>query len=488
MKVSRTAVEQAGTAKQNHQWKPYTPPDGVVPKAKVKAAMAMDSTPYEYLNQQNLISGEAFPGYPYLALLSQLPEYRKFSETIAKEMTRKWIKIRAAGDEDKSDKVAALEDALERFKVKQAFAKCAELDGLFGRGQLYIDVKTPKGINAREDSNELDTPLIMAPAKIKKGALIGFQPIEPMWTYPSAYNADSPLSPDFYRPSRWYVMGKTVHASRLLRFVSREVPDILKAAYNFGGLSMSQIAQPYVNNWLRTRDSVSDLVHSFSTSGIKTNMSGILEGGAATDLFARLDLFNKCRDNRSAFVMDKDTEEFFQFNTPLSGLDALQAQSQEHMASVSNIPLVKLIGIQPAGLNASSDGEIRVFYDHIASMQEILFADPLKKVLDVIQLSEFGEIDPEITFEFEPLYALDEVQQSQVRKNDADADVALIGGGVLSPDDSRRRLAADPESIYHGLEVNDDLGDGPDLYDDPELETRKDNIQVKAKENLESGA
>ena len=45
------------------------------------------------------------------------------------------------------------------------------------------------------------------------------------------------------------------------------------------------------------------------------------------------------------------------------------AQSQEQISSVSRIPLVKWTGISPSGLNASSEGEIRVYYDLIHSEQ-----------------------------------------------------------------------------------------------------------------------
>ncbi|MGF6605041.1 hypothetical protein P3T23_009802, partial [Paraburkholderia sp. GAS448] len=48
---------------------------------------------------------------------------------------------------------------------------------------------------------------------------------------------------------------------------------MLKPAYAFGCLSLSQIAKPYVDNWLRTRQSVSDLLHSFSTMVLKTNLA-----------------------------------------------------------------------------------------------------------------------------------------------------------------------------------------------------------------------
>ena len=110
----------------------------------------------------------------------------------------------------------------------------------------------------------------MSKDKIGKGMLKRLRVIEPVWTYPSSYNATDPLKPDWYKPSSWFVQGKEVHSTRLLTFIGREVPDLLKPAYSFGGLSMSQMVKPYVDNWLRVRQSVSDLISTFSTSGIKT--------------------------------------------------------------------------------------------------------------------------------------------------------------------------------------------------------------------------
>lgn len=450
----------------------YAPPEGVIPAEQKKVAMAMDSTPYEYLN--SAYCGARFKGYQHLALLSQQPEYRKIAEVIAKEMTRKWIKVVCVGDDDKSEKVQAIEEALETHKVKDLFRKAAELDGFFGRGQIYIEVKTPNGTTASEDPEELETPLIIDKAKITKGSLVGLRVIEPVWTYPGHYNSDNPLSKDYYKPTRWYVMGKTIHASRLLMFVGREVPDLLKASYNFGGLSMTQLAEAYVENWLRTRDAVSDLVHQFSISGILTEMSAVLAGGDGAELLHRGELFNKGRDNRGVMFLNKETEEFFQFNTPLTGLHELQAQSQEQMASVASIPLVKLLGITPAGLNANSDGEIRVFYDDIHSHQEKLFSAPLSKVIDVIQLDLFGEIDPEINFEFNPLYQLDELQKANIRKLDAETGLLHVESGAISADDERERIINDPDNDYYSLEANPEIDDADDPDDDTDFDDGPD--------------
>jgi phage-related protein (TIGR01555 family) len=454
-------TRERGPGKYFYPMKSATPPPGVLPEGHKPAELAMDSAGFGDYVAAGAGFGfngsgvwQAFPGYPYLAQLTQLPEYRKMVSIIAEEMTRKWVKLRNTGDQDKTDKLKQLEEAMRRYKLREAFRHVAELDGYFGRGHLYPNLKMPGSTSqASEVPDELDKALILTKEKIKPKSLLGFITVEPMWTYPSQYNSTNPLSPDFYRPGAWYVMGKTVDASRLLTFVSRPVPDMLKAAYSFGGLSLSQIAQPYVDHWLRTRDSVSDTVHSFSINGLATNMQVLMSGLDLTggDLINRALFFNKMRDNKGLMLVDKDTEEYFQFNVPLSGLDALQAQSQEQMASVSGIPLVKLLGIQPAGLNASSDGEIRVFYDHIHAQQESLFREPLKYSLDIIQLSEFGEIDADIDFEFEPLYQLSELEMATVQKTNAETSATLVTAAIISPEEARQPLINNPDSPFAAL-------------------------------------
>jgi phage-related protein (TIGR01555 family) len=252
-------------------------------------------------------------------------------------------------------------------------------------------------------------------------------------------------------------MGNIVNSTRLLTFVGREVPDLLKPAYNFGGMSLTQMAMPYVNNWIRTRTSVGDLVHNFSVMNLGTNLSSMLEEGAGDALLNRVQGFNNLRDNRGLMVTDKDTEQLTNVAVPLSSLDKLQAQAQEQIASISSIPLVVLLGTTPAGLNTSTDGEIRAFYDWIKSCQEKLFADNLKRVIDIIQLSEFGVIDPEITFSFEPLWQLDDVARATVRKTDADTAAVYITAGVIDPAEERERLAMDDDGLYPSLDLNKEI-------------------------------
>lgn len=436
--------------------------------ANLGPALALDSESmaplYSYANQYHC--GLGFPGYAYLAELSQRSEYRAPSETIAQEMTREFIKLvvkgKAKGNEEGEDAdndgdvdggledtIQQLTEALEEFKVRDLFRAMAQLDGFFGRAQLYIDID-PKGRNV-DEVNQL--PLRVHKSTIPKGSLRRFKIVEPIWTTPYAYNATDPLADDFYVPRAWFVMGKRVHATRVLTFVMREVPDILKPSYNFGGLSMSQLMEPYVFQFLRTRNSVSDLIHNFSVMCLKTDMSQILSGepDKPGGLMDRAKLFTQTRDNQALTVLDMDKEDLVTVNVPLSGLDELQAQAQEHMAAPSHIPLVKLLGVTPGGLNASSEGEIKVFYDFVRACQQAFFAPHLNTVLQILQLHLFGVIDDAIGFEFVHLSAPTVKELSEIRKANAETDALYIDKGVIDPAESRERVQADPDSGYDNL-------------------------------------
>jgi uncharacterized protein len=443
----------------------YEPPPGVLPTGKTGAKLAMDAgfsekLAYDSYAAENINAafdeGYAFPGFTLLANWAQIPEFRRPAEVYAREMTRKWIKIKATGEEKKADKIKAIEAEFKRLNVQAVFRKAIEKDGLFGRSQIFIDVD-----DSWQDRDELKQELVESKAKVGLGSLKRLTVVEPIWSYPNQYNASDPLDPTFYRPTSWFVMGKEIHSSRLMTIVSREVPDILKPAYAFAGLSLSQMIKPYADNWLRTRQSVSDLIHAFTVWTLKTDMSQLLNTGGAENFYRRMELFNLGRDNHGVNAIDRDKEDFGNVSAPLGGLDKLQAQSQEQQAAPSGLPLVYLTGITPAGLNASSESETEIFQDTLSANQEI-YSPFVSKVLNMVQLSLFGEIDPEIGFQWDPLRTMSPEQRATIRRTDAETDATLIGAGVIMADESRTRIANEEDSPYSGLDINAPLPEVPE--------------------------
>lgn len=465
MQINRMSLFPA-REQPNLPCKPPSLPVGVVPDGIAQDSQLV-APMYTWANQHGC--SNTFPGYAALGQLSQISEYRAPVETVAKEMTRRWIKFTTLGDGDKTSQIEQIEQRFKELNIRDTFRRLSEIDGFFGRAQLYISIK---------GNSDDRTPLIVDAATIPKGSLLGFQTVEPIWTSPCNYNSSDPTRNDFYKPESWYVLSKQVHASRLLTFISRPVSDILKPSYNFGGVSLSQLMMPYVQQWFSTRDHVNDLLRNFSTCVLKTNMAAVLSGESDQELLARAQLFTQTRDNKGLMILDKDAEEFENVTTPLSGLHELQAQAQEHMCAPSHMPLVKLTGITPSGLNASSDGEIQVWYDHLHSEQEVCYRPHLTTVMHIVELDLFGAIDPQIGFEFVPMDEPSAAELAAERKSDAEAGAAYIDRGVISPDEERERLAGNPSSGYTNLSGP---APGPPLDESETAPIAKDSSFVESK-------
>lgn len=445
LNITQAFLEMLAATKPAEERIPFSVPKlppGVVPRG-AKMALDQSSDMMNWLNAAPGFCGMGFPGFTYLSELSQRSEYRAPAETIAGETTRTWITLTGAEDE----KLQELNKEIEKFKVRDLLRNASLIDGFFGRSQIYIGIKKQSGDKARM------LPLFIEAESITKGSLEMLKLIEPVWTTPYMYNAVDPLQPDFYVPEAWYVLGKRTHASRLLTFVSHPLPDIVKPAYNFSGMSLTQLIEPYVKRWLKTVDSVNRLISNYSVSCIKTNMEANLAGDEDDNLIKRAQLLNMMKENRGVFMLDKDSEDFFMVNTPLSGLSELQAQAQEHMAAPTHIPLVKLTGITPSGLNASSEGELKVWYDYCGAYRQAFYNDHLVTILKLLQLNLWGEIDEDITFHWEPLDTPSEKELAEMRFKDAQADSIYLTdtNPVVSPEEVRKKLHNSPTSGYNQL-------------------------------------
>jgi uncharacterized protein len=420
----------------------------------VQRDVAMDSAAqdaFDWASQSTVSEGLTFLGFGRLSEMSQRPEYRKASEELAKECTRKFIKL--AGDKDR---VVALEQALIDFDVAGKFREAIEHDGFFGRAHVFID------LGHELNDSELGFKLQMRSEKVVTGSLKGLKVIEPYWVYPMQYETTDPTSPFFYRPQVWQVMGGQVHTSRLLTMTSREVPDILKPAYSFAGLSMSQMIKPYVDNWIRTRQSISDLIQTFSHIVLATDLATYAQN--PSEFNSRLDILTRLRNNRGTIAIDKESEALTNVAVPLGTLDKLQAQAQEQICSAAGQPLVVFTGITPSGLNASSEGELKVWYANIKSHQERVVRAPLQTILEVMQLHLFGDIDAGVSFEFLDLWEMDEEAKARIRKSDADADIGYEAAGVVSNEEIRTRIVTDENSPYFSADLS---APAPDMPSDP---------------------
>nr|WP_025824778.1 anti-CBASS Acb1 family protein [Asaia astilbis] len=302
--------------------------------------------------------------------MMQRAEFRKPVDVIAKECTREWIRFRSkkqtggnGDDKDAARRISEIETAFKAFNVRDIIGEQIRHGLGYGIGHVWADVG---GLGFEATSQA--TPLRANENGMKKGSLARFKNIEPIWTTPADYNSDTPLRENYYEPSVWWVQGSRVHASRMKQMVPFPVSQMLMPAFNFGGLSLTQQLKTYVHNFLRLRNSVSSIAANFSKLVLLTKMAGRMQGsqsGAfgsidADEVTGRAAFLQSVSDGQGTIVADKESEDAKILATPLGGLNELLAQAMEAMASIPGIPLVKLFGIQPTGLNACLVGDTLV--------------------------------------------------------------------------------------------------------------------------------
>ncbi|MBT0365379.1 DUF1073 domain-containing protein [Morganella morganii subsp. morganii] len=431
-RISEVDLEKAsvsGEEKKFAEFKRYEPLPGVIPESKKDAVLAMDATPYDVLNNMSIgdeYSG--FRGYPQLAAMSQQVEYSNMHSVFADEMTRNWIEVKSRKEGDPG--IEEMEQALIKYDVKRLIHEAVRQDSQYGVAHIYIDtgVKT---------DDELEKPLFLDPRKIPKGALKGLRVVDPTWIYPAMYNTQWPLADNFYKPSAWFVMGKTVHESRFNDIVSRPVPDILKPSYNFGGLSLTQLMEDYVVDWRDAKKNVIKILRTLRMRALKTDMDARLQVPGEFD--KRINMFTKYQDNFGLWAIDVQ-EDLLHMQTSLSELSNLLSNYQDQLCIPSRITNLKLLGNAPAGLNASGESELSTWHETVSGYQDGNLRRPLENIFKIIQLSEFGEINEDIYFEFKPLDEISEKERAEITKIRVDAVAVAADSQLVSSEEARDAL------------------------------------------------
>jgi len=444
--------------------------------AEAKKVMAMDAC------IKNVLSGfrdelhncgmPMFVGYGMLSGISQEALIRAGVETIADEMTRKFVKFRYDVDDGKNDheqEISDLEEQAAKYKIKDIFNDAAQKDGYFGGCLVYIDV-------GELDDEEALEPLILDKKTFKKGMLKGFKVIEPVNIYAGEYNTTDPTDEHYFNPEYWYILGRRYHASRFLYFCGNSVPLLLKPAYNFFGIARAQLALDYIAHFVENRESAQELLNKFSLTCWKTNMTQVLAGDSCNDLVKRVKMFNKMKSNNGTLVVDKEQEDIMQINTPLGGVRDIVEMSLNLLTAVWRIPKIKYVGEGEGGLNASSKEQMRSFYDFIMSQKEKMFTAPLEKVLKILQLNMGKDINESIGFEFPSLVEMDDVEIANLNKMKAETAIGLINAGVVSQEEVRQNLSMDKNSGFSMIDVDD-------IPEEPEPPEEKEVVDVED-ENL----
>lgn len=393
---------------------------------------------YESLTQHAYDLGQypitSFVGYGVLQQIAQQGLIRACIQTVSDDLSRKWIKVDGCDD---PQKLEIIENELKKLHIKDLFHKAVTTTGYMGGAFIFIDTG--------EDDLTLPLAINDLSAELKEGSKVKFVVVDPVNVSPIEYNCIDPLRDDYMQPRMWQVLGRRVHASRLLTFVENQPPMLLKPNYNFLGIPQAQILWDYVMHFNQTRASTARLLDKISLLVVQTDMDAVLSDEHGIELFdAKMEFLERYRNNDSVFVCDKESEGVMNVQTTIAGCTDVVRQSLELIACINRTPAVKLLGISPSGFNATGESDLKNYYDYIASKQE-LYREQIQTIINVIQLVEFGNIDPAITFKFEPLNEENKASQAMTAQTKIGALTQLVDRQAMSAEELRTAVREDED-------------------------------------------
>lgn len=403
-----------------------------------------------------------FVGWGVLSLVAQNGVVQNIINTISNAATQEWGQLYYDGnDKSAEDKMRKMEAKAASLKLRETIRIAHQKTILFGGCMVYPKITGDDKKLQKEFINQANQQIRY------------LKVIEPLYVVPTSFEASNPLSKYFYAPEIWAVNGTMTHISRLMHFQSNDAPLLLKPVYQFFGISVIQLLLSYLKIFDLMRDDIAAIVHRYNVNVLKTDISAILEGSTSdqdvASLRTRIELFTKLANNFGVMVLDREREEWEQFNMALNGLDKLVQQNLEYIPIICQIPATKLFGTSPTGFGSSGEHELKTFYDLIKSEQTNKLLPHIERIFESIQYELFGEYDPNIKFRFNSLEQQSDLDRSIIFSNYVNAYGAMVDRGQITIEESRLMMAnreelemnsLDTEAEITNLEDNDN--DEPD--------------------------
>ncbi|MDY6450699.1 DUF1073 domain-containing protein [Acinetobacter faecalis] len=373
-------------------------------------------------------------------------------DVVAEDMTREGINIRGLDDPEDANKIQQKLDDLEIWN---------ELTNAIKWGRLYGGAIAVMLIDGQDVSTPLDI------GTVGKDQFKGLMVLDRWLVLPTLQDLVTEYGPDFGKPKYYDVIAdslglsnQNIHYSRVIRFDGVDLPYWQRVAENLWGQSVIERMIDRLTAFDSTTMGVAQLVYKahLRTYKVKGLRAIIAAGGKAFEgLVKQIEQIRLWQSNEGLTLMDAE-DEFATHSYSFAGLDAVLLQFGQQLSGASQIPLVRLFGQSPSGMNATGESDLSNYYDNINQQQERRMRSGLGKLLHVVSLSVLGKALPEsFTFDFASLWQMDDVQKADVASKITDAICKAEEQGLISTQSAMKELKQSSEitGVYSSITDED---------------------------------
>lgn len=386
---------------------------------------------------------------------------RKIVDVPALDATRKWRNWQADNKQ-----ITAIEAEEKRLGLRNKVLAVMQKSRLYGGAGIYISIK-----------GERDPSLPLSPEVIKRGG-IDFLTALPRRVLTAAAIVTDPSSPRYGKPSLYRISSNAgqidIHPSRIVAFIGNPHPDEeMQAGLNYGwGDSSLAAAMDACTHADATLANIVSLVYEAKVDVLGVPHLGdiMADAESRSALVERVRLAAMLKGNNGMLIRDSE-ETYDSKSFAFANLDSIGNLMLQVASGAADIPMTRLMGMSPGGLNSSGESDLRNYYDRIQSMQELDMMPALSVLDECLIRSAIGARPDEIHYSWSPLWQVSEKERADNGKTVADT-IKTLADTRLFPDEALSQAAENTLiewGVMPGLEAAmEEFGDLPLPEPDPE--------------------
>jgi phage-related protein (TIGR01555 family) len=357
---------------------------------------------------------------------------------VPEDMVKKWFRVTTKAAPEYIDKI---DKQMRQTKLRQSIVEGLKWGRLYGGavGLILID-----------GQDNLDEPLDFD--KIMPDSFRGLYIVD-RWSgvYPDMQLISDITDPDFGLPeyyeirNEYGVMTHRVHHTRVVRFIGRELPFWERIVEQYWG--QSEIESIY--DEIVRRDNVAANIASLTFRANlsvyeKDNLEQLFALGATKSLaqfWKTLQAQSVLESNLGVKLINKG-DNLRQLQYTFTGLAEVYENVMMDVAGAARIPVTKLFGRSPAGLNATGESDLQNYYDYIEEQREAKLRPVVERLLPVMALSAWGEIPDDLDVVFEPVRTPKEDEKATIAQKKVAALIEVFNANGMTQEAFMKELKA----------------------------------------------
>lgn len=381
-------------------------------------------------------------------------------DVVAEDMTREGITLRGM---DSPEDVEEINQELDRLEIWDNLSDTIKWSRLYGGAIAVMLI----------DGQNVSTPLNVN--TVGKDQFKGLLVLDRWMVLPDLQDLVTEYGPDYGKPKFYDVItdsvglcNQRIHYSRVIRMDGINLPYWQSIAENLWGQSVIERLEDRLTIFDSATLGAGQLVYKahLRTYKVKGLRDIIATGGRAFEgLVKQIEHIRLWQSNEGMTLMDaEDSFEAHQYG--FTGLDNILLQFGQQISGATQIPLVRLFGQSPAGLNATGESDLANYYDNINQQQERRMRTPLHTLLAVVSLSVLGKPLPQtFKFDFASLWQMDDEKKAGIATKVAEAVTKVEDSGLISRKTALKELRQSAEVTGIFSHITDEEIDQAD--DDP---------------------